>query len=143
MRAIMRRTTTTKAKGKPRARAKAPAADSARALAQGIAKVASDHKAHDIVVLDMHRLTSIADYFIVCSGASDRQVTAIADAVRDDQKKRGRLPLSEEGLRSGHWVLLDYGDVVLHVFYQPTREHYRLERLWFDAPRLPLKGINA
>ena len=112
-------------------------------LARQIAQVASDHKALEIQVLDLRTLTSFTDFFVVCSGASDRQVISIADAIHHELKGSGRLPLGEEGLRSGHWALLDYGDVVVHVFYAPAREHYQLEKLWFDAPRLTFKGINA
>ena len=116
--------------------------DAVQQLARKIAQVASDHKALEIQVLDLRALTSFTDFFIVCSGASDRQVISIADAIHHELKGSGRLPLGEEGLRSGHWALLDYGDVVVHVFYAPTREHYALEKLWFDAPRIAFKGIN-
>jgi len=113
-----------------------------RALAKKIAKVANEHKAIDITVLDLRKLTSFTDFFVICSGASDRQVQAIAQAIERDLKDEGRRPIGEEGLRSGHWALIDYGDVVTHVFYHPDREHYQLERLWFDAPRVIFKGIN-
>jgi len=113
-----------------------------RTLAKNIAKIASDHKALDIAVLDLRKLTSFTDYFVICSGTSDRQVLAIADAIHHDIKKVGRMPMGEEGMRSGHWALIDYSDVVVHVFYEEMREYYQLERLWHDAPRLVFKGIN-
>jgi ribosome-associated protein len=114
-----------------------------RALAKKIASLASDHKAIDIAVLDLRKLTSFTDFFIICSGASDRQVQALASAIYDGLKKLGHLPLGEEGLRTGHWALIDYGDVVTHIFYASDRVHYQLEKLWYDAPRLVFKGING
>ena len=114
-----------------------------RTLAKDIAQIADDHKAVDLAVLDLRKLTSFTDFFVICSGTSDRQVSAIADAIHYDMKKKGRAPLGEEGMRDGHWALLDYGDVVAHVFYHEVREHYQLERLWHDAPRVAFKGINA
>ncbi len=113
-----------------------------RMLAQRIAKVASDHQALDIVVLDLRKLTSFTDFFVICSGGSDRQVGAIAMAIHDELKKHRHLPLGEEGISSGRWALLDYGDVVTHVFYPEEREYYGLEKLWFDAPRIVFKGVN-
>lgn len=117
-------------------------AQTTRTLAQRIAKIASDHKAHDIVVLDLRKLTSFTDFFVICSGASDRQVGAIASAIHDEMKKHNRLPMGDEGLDSGKWALLDYGDVVTHVFYREERDYYALEKLWFDAPRIVFKGVN-
>lgn len=93
-------------------------------------------KAFDVVLLDVGELTSLADTFIICSGRSNRQVTAIADYIRSDLKKKGVKPLSIEGLKEGHWVLMDYGSVVIHVFYDPVRNFYDLEGLWADAPRI-------
>ena len=113
-----------------------------RTLARNIAKIAAEHKAVDITVLDLRKLTSFTDFFVVCSGRSDRQVQAIAEAIEKEMKDAGRRPLGEEGMRSGHWALIDYGDVVTHVFYHLDRTHYQLEKLWFDAPRLIFKGIN-
>lgn len=107
-----------------------------RMLARRIFKIADDHKAKDTVVLDLRKLTSFTDYFIISSGTSDRQVQAIAAAIREELKNDGRLPFGEEGLYSGHWALLDYGDAVAHIFYHTEREHYGLEKLWYDAPRV-------
>jgi ribosome-associated protein len=99
-------------------------------------------KAFDVVVLDVGELTSLADTFIICSGRSNRQVTAIADYIRSDLKKKGVKPLSIEGLKEGHWVLMDYGSVVIHVFYDPVRNFYDLEGLWADAPRISMPKLG-
>ena len=99
-------------------------------------------KALDIIVLDVSGLTSLADSFIICSGRSNRQVTAIADYIRTDLKKQGVAPLSVEGLQEGHWVLMDYGDIVVHVFYDDVRRFYDLEGLWSDAPRIRTRALD-
>jgi ribosome-associated protein len=93
-------------------------------------------KALHPVVLDVRNLTSVADAFIICSGQSNRQVTAIAENVQIGLKKQKILPLSIEGAAEGHWVLLDYGHVIIHVFYEPVRAFYDLEGLWMDARRV-------
>jgi ribosome-associated protein len=107
-----------------------------RALA--CVRSALDHKAYDLVVLETGKLSSIADYFVICSGRSDTQVEAIADAIERDLRKDGERPISVEGLPHAQWVLIDYGDVVVHVFNMPVREFYDLERLWVRAPRVEL-----
>ena len=99
-------------------------------------KAASAKKALNLVVLDVAELTSIADVFIICSGRSNRQVKAIADSIVVNLKKHKIKPLSVEGTREGHWVLLDYGHVIIHVFYEPVREFFDLEGLWVDARRI-------
>jgi ribosome-associated protein len=99
---------------------------------------ALDRKAYDLVVLETSKLTSIADYFVICSGRSDTQVQAIADGVRDHLAALGVEPLAVEGLERGQWALLDYGDVVVHVFQVPVRTFYNLDRLWARAPRVAL-----
>ena len=99
---------------------------------------ALDKKAYDLVVLDTAKHTSIADYFVICSGRSDTQVQAIADAVRDHLESVGVKALTVEGYEHGQWVLIDLGDVVVHVFYVPVRGFYDLERLWAKAPRAEL-----
>ena len=99
-------------------------------------------KALDIIVLDVSGLTSLADSFIICSGRSNRQVTAIADYIRTDLKQQGVAPLSVEGLQEGHWVLMDYGDIVIHVFYDDVRRFYDLEGLWSDAPRIRTRALD-
>jgi len=99
-------------------------------------KAALGKKAIDLVVLDVRKLSSIADVFIICSGRSNRQVMAIAEHIQVDLKKHGITPLSVEGKKEGHWVLLDYGHVIIHVFYEPVRSFYDLEGLWIDAERI-------
>jgi len=93
-------------------------------------------KAIDMVVLDVRGLTSVSDTFIICSGRSNRQVSAIAEYIQVNLKKHAIKPLSVEGKKEGHWVLLDYGHVVIHVFYEPVRTFYDLEGLWIDAKRI-------
>jgi len=99
-------------------------------------------KALSVVMLNVGGLTSLADTFIICSGRSNRQVTAIAEHIRTDMKKKGITPLSIEGLKEGHWVLMDYGNVVIHVFYDPVRSFYDLEGLWADAPRISTPALE-
>jgi ribosome-associated protein len=101
-------------------------------------RAALDHKAYDLVVLEMGGISSIADYFVICSGRSDTQVQAIADAIDKNLRQRGERPLAVEGVPHGQWVLMDYGDVVVHIFYVPVRGFYDLERLWVRAPRVEL-----
>ncbi len=93
-------------------------------------------KATDLVVLDVSELTSFADVFIICTGKSHRQVSAIAEYIKTDLKKQGISPISIEGMSDGHWVLLDYGHILIHVFYDPVRAFYDLEGLWADAKRI-------
>ena len=95
-------------------------------------------KAFDVVVLDIRGLTSFADTFIISSGRSHRQVTAIAEFVAQELKSKGIKPLGIEGLQEGHWILMDYGDVIIHVFYEPIRMFYDLEGLWSDAKRIKI-----
>ncbi len=97
-------------------------------------------KAVNVAVLDVRGLTSIADAFIICSGRSNRQVSAIAEHVERELRKQKIKPLSVEGAKDGQWVLLDYGSVILHVFFESVREFYDLEGLWTDARRLKLTG---
>ncbi len=101
-------------------------------------RAALDHKAYDLVVLETTKLTSIGDYFVICSGRSDTQVQAIAEGIRLHLGKLGERPISIEGFEHGQWALLDYGDVVVHVFYVPVRTFYDLDRLWARAPRVEL-----
>ncbi|MBU6282929.1 ribosome silencing factor [bacterium] len=119
------------------------APDAIRALAETCAEAALDKKATDVVMLDVRGLTSLADWFVLASGRSDTQVRAIAESVEEACRGRERRPLCVEGLRHGQWVLLDYGDVVVHVFYGPVREFYDLERLWAKAPRIAVEAEPA
>jgi ribosome-associated protein len=105
-------------------------------------EAASEKKALNLVVLDLQGLTSIADAFIICSGRSNRQVNAIADSIVARLKKHKIRPLSVEGTGEGHWVLLDYGHVVIHVFYEPVRQFFDLEGLWADAKRLTTPAMK-
>lgn len=100
------------------------------------ANAALDKNALNLVVLEIKKLSSIADYFIICSGKSDRQVRGIAYSIEDSLKKKGIYPLGIEGFSAAKWILLDYDDVVVHVFYDPIREFYDLEGLWVDVPRV-------
>ena len=102
------------------------------------AEAALDKKAVDLVVLDVGGLTSIGDYLVICTGRSDRQVQAIAQAIDQQLRPHGWRPIAIEGMTRGQWVLMDYGDVIVHVFYKPVREFYDLERLWEHAPHVQL-----
>jgi len=104
-------------------------------------KAALGRKALGLVVLDVRDLTSVADAFIICSGRSNRQVTAIAEFIQIELKKAGIKPLSVEGKKEGLWVLLDYGHVIIHVFYESVRNFYDLEGLWVDAKRIKTKSL--
>jgi ribosome-associated protein len=107
-------------------------------VARAAANAALDKKAENVVILDVRGLSSYADYFVVASGTSDRQVAAIADNVDELLRKAGHRPLGVEGYTRGHWILLDFGDVVAHVFYEDARQFYDIEGLWADARRVPL-----
>jgi ribosome-associated protein len=104
-------------------------------------KAALGKKTIALVVLDVRKLTSLADVFIICSGRSNRQVSAIAEHIQLDLKKQGVMPLSVEGKKEGHWVVLDYGHVIIHVFFEPVREFYDLEGLWIDAKPIKTKSL--
>jgi ribosome-associated protein len=103
-------------------------------------KLINERKAIDPVLFEVGRLTSITDYFLVTSGNSTRQVQAISQHVSRRMKEEGFRPIGVEGEEEGHWVLMDYGDVVIQIFYHPLREFYDLEGLWIEAPRI---GLNA
>ncbi len=101
-----------------------------------LARLGLSKKAREVVLLHVGPLTTIAEFFIICSGVSVRHTRSIAQYVQTEAKGHGLLPLGVEGEEEGTWILLDYDDVVIHVFHEPTREVYTLERLWSDAPRL-------
>ena len=101
------------------------------------ARFALDKKALNVAVLEIRRLSSIADYLVLASGSSDKQVQAIADSVRKGLKKFGK-PLDLEGAKEGKWVVIDYGDVIVHIFQEELRQYYNLDELWAAAPELPI-----
>jgi ribosome-associated protein len=105
------------------------------------ALAADSRKAEDIVVLDVQQLSSVADYFLICSGTSDRQVRAIADAIAEELAQHGEKPLAMEGYQKGTWVLIDCADLIVHVFDDATRRFYDLERLWYRAPHVEVPGV--
>ena len=105
-------------------------------LAHRIVDVASDKKASDIVLLRTAEITSMADYFVIASGRSDRQVQALSKAIVDELREEGIKPIGVEGLSSARWVLLDYGSVIVHLFAPEEREYYGLERLWSSATQV-------
>ena len=96
-------------------------------------EIASDRKAEDIVMLDISKVSIIADYFVICNGTSDRQVRAIAKEVDEQLGDAGVNPISVEGMNDAKWVLMDYGSVLVHIFDPATRDFYRLEQLWVGA----------
>jgi len=105
-------------------------------LAEQIARYAADVKAIDLVELDLRDVLGYTDYFVICSGNTDRQTKAIHDRIHEGLKKEhGRLPRRVEGLAEARWILMDYLDVVVHVFTPEAREFYRLEQLWGEAPK--------
>ncbi len=113
-------------------------------MAEAIAGLASDRKALDIVVLDLRDMIGYADYFVICTGRTDRQTRAIHDAIHLEMKSdHGLLPRRVEGLTEARWILIDYLDVVVHIFTPDTREYYRLEQLWGEAPSLAVGAGTA
>lgn len=102
-------------------------------LARRIVELAEDKKAADIVLLDLSGLTSVADAFVICSGGSERQLEAIADGVIGGLRDEKLRPYGREGTAASHWILIDYGSVIVHVFTPPERDFYQLERHWSEA----------
>ena len=103
------------------------------------AAYALEKKGQNVRILEVKSLSSITDYLLIASGRSDRQVQALAEGVRLGLKKNyDTSPLAVEGMREGRWVLLDYGDVMVHIFQEPAREFYDLEGLWSEAPQIPV-----
>jgi ribosome-associated protein len=104
------------------------------ALARFVARAADDKRAHNIVILNMKGISIMADYFVICHGNSEKQVQAIAGEIEDACEEAG-VPLKRmEGFENGRWVLVDLGDVIVHVFHKDDRDYYQLEKLWGDAP---------
>lgn len=111
----------------------------AEQTAKACAAAAADKKAEDIVLLDLRGLSSFTDFFLICSGASEPQLKAIASEIRERLRKdHGRKPYAEEGFPASQWVVLDYGDVVIHLFHTDKRPVYSLEDLWGDAKRVKI-----
>ncbi len=111
-------------------------------LAGICAQVADDSKAEDLVVLDVRGLSSFTDYFVIMSGRSSRHVQGLAEAIEAELRSKRVSSKHSEGLQEGLWVLLDFGDIVTHIFYKEKRDFYDLEGLWHDAPRLDLKTLG-
>ncbi|HDD45071.1 MAG TPA: ribosome silencing factor [Candidatus Desulfofervidus auxilii] len=99
-------------------------------------KAALSKKATEIVLLDLRGLSNIADYFMIMSANSDRHSQAIAEEILKKMEEKGHKPLGIEGFAQGHWVLLDFDELVIHIFFEPVRKYYDLEGLWVDAPRI-------
>ena len=125
-----------KADGLPRRAKRAPAPTTDREaldLARHIVELAEDKKAADIVLLELAPLTTLADYFVICSGGSERQLDAIADGIIAPLRDEKVRPIGREGTPASHWVLLDYGSVIVHIFTPPERDYYGLEKHWSEA----------
>ncbi len=105
-------------------------------LAHRIVELAADRKAADIVLLSVAEMTTLTDYFVICSGGSERQLGAIADGIVEGTKADGVQPIGREGAPNAHWLLVDYGSVIVHVMAWPERDFYALEKLWSEAPLL-------
>jgi ribosome-associated protein len=110
--------------------------EAALALAHRIVELASDKKASDIVLLDVRAQTAMADYFVICTGASDRQLGAIAEGIIEGANEDGTGPIGREGDAGSRWLLIDFGSVIVHVMSGPERDYYQLEKLWSDASLL-------
>ena len=125
---------TPSADGLPRRGAPAPKPDrQPLELARRIVELAEEKKAADIVLLDLTTLTTIADYFVICSGGSERQLDAIADGIASTLRDERTKPIGREGTPASHWVLLDFGSVIVHIFTPPERDYYGLEKHWAEA----------
>ena len=122
------------ADGLPRRESPAPEAERPPLeLARRIVELAEDKKAADIVLLELAPLTTLADYFVICSGGSERQLDAIADGIVSSLRDERVRPIGREGTAASHWVLLDYGSVIVHIFTPPERDYYGLEKHWSEA----------
>lgn len=112
-------------------------------LAKICASLCQEKKAENVVILDLEGKSPVADYFVICSGFSDRQVSAVADHVIDQLKEMGVKVSNHEGMADGRWALLDFGSVLVHIFQDQLRDYYHLESLWADAPRIRLRDENG
>ncbi len=127
-------TATPRSDGLPHRDAPAPAGGEAPLeVARRIVEAAEDKKAADIVLLELGELTTVADYFVICSGGSERQLDAIADGILQTLRGAGVRPIGREGEPASHWILLDFGSVIAHVFTPPERDYYGLEKHWSQA----------
>ncbi len=125
---------------KPPKRAAKPKMDEAELLARACAEAAADKKAEDIQIIDLRGISDFTDFFIVCSGTSDPQLKAIAGGIRTKVREEfGRGALSEDGAAASRWVVIDFAQVIVHVFHGEARSFYMLEDLWGDAPRIPFE----
>jgi ribosome-associated protein len=102
-----------------------------------------EKKGENVVIIDLENRSSVADYFVVASGFSDRQVSAIAEHVADELKSQGQTPLSKEGMVDGRWALIDFGSVIVHIFQDALRDFYSLETLWADAPKIRIQDQES
>ena len=116
---------------------------SAKTLTTVIAKAAVDRKAQNLVGLDTRTVTSFADEFIIATGTSNRHVRAVADAIVEAAKAFGRTPDGKEGYDEGRWILLDFGEIIVHIFQDEVRKYYDLERLWSEAPELDFASMGV
>jgi ribosome-associated protein len=113
------------------------------ALTSLVVEAAHDRGAEDAVALDVSDLFALSDIFVLLSGRSERNTQAIADGVEEALNARGHRTIRREGRGEGRWILLDFGDVIVHVFHQEDRAYYDLERLWKDCPAVPIRSANA
>ena len=113
----------------------------AKEMALAAAKALDSKKGRDIKVLEIDKITTLADYFVICSGGSNTQINALCDEVEKELDKLGEQPLHREGYRGGTWVVLDYACVVIHVFNDEARKFYSLEHLWADGEEIDLTGV--
>ncbi len=112
-------------------------------LAAVSATIGLDSKAEELVVLDVRGISAFTDYFVIMSGRSTRHVQGLAEAIEGELRSKRVSAKHSEGLREGQWVLLDFGDIVVHIFYKEMRSFYDLEGLWHDAPRIPVDQLLA
>lgn len=112
-------------------------------LLKTVVKAADDKKAYDLMILNMQGLSPVADYFVIGHGNSDKQVQAIVKEIKDQVYKKGLSVKRLEGYDEGKWILMDLGDVVVHIFHKDERSYYNLERLWGDAPTIHVESVLA
>lgn len=112
-------------------------------LAAAAAGILDSKKAEDIVAIDIHGISIIADYFLIASGNSSTQVKALADELEEKLAVQGVTPRRVEGVQSATWVIMDYGDIIVHIFYRETRQFFNLERLWADGTPLDLAQLTG